>query len=180
MFSNRNIGQFVEIYIFFVPFSSPCRKDQFVVSYFSTPYSFLTWDTYISLRRLRFGQYHVTKPLFGIVIVWSYATENFPVQFSWKQFYAIIFKLMVNFEPGDTWETIFFISDTGCSEEKIRVEPIHRLDSCCENQDFLFQATCFMIKNSFSHSNYSAPKAKISVRSDPDFVDGRKKGQMNC
>ena len=26
----------------------------------------------------------VTKPLFGIVIVWSYATENFPVQFSWK------------------------------------------------------------------------------------------------
>ena len=26
----------------------------------------------------------VTKPLFGIVIVWSYATGNFPVQFSWK------------------------------------------------------------------------------------------------
>ena len=41
-------------------------------------------DTYISVRHLRFGRRHVTKPLFGIVIVWSYATENFPVQFSWK------------------------------------------------------------------------------------------------
>ena len=87
---------------------------------------------------------------------------------------------MVNFKPGDTRETIFFISDTGCSEEIIRVEPSHRLDSCCQNSDFLFQATCVMIKNSFSQSNSSAPKAKISVRSDLDFVDGRKKGQMDC
>ena len=48
----------------------------------------------------------------------------------------------------------FFVSG---SEEKIRVEPdaksykskrvwtSHRLDSCCENSDFLFRATCFII-----------------------------------
>ena len=29
----------------------------------------------------------------------------------------MIFKLMVNFKPGDTWEAIFFISDTGGLEE---------------------------------------------------------------
>ena len=38
--SNRNIGQFVEIFIFlfnsFFNSSSPCRNDQFAVSYFST------------------------------------------------------------------------------------------------------------------------------------------------
>ena len=32
---------------------------------------------------------------------------------------------MVNFKPGDTWQTIFFlISNTGGSEEKIQVEPV--------------------------------------------------------
>ena len=83
-------------------------------------------------------------------IVWSYATENFPVQFSWKQFFAMIFKLMVNFKTGDTWEV-------SGSEEKIRVEPVaksykskrvwtsHWLDSYCENSDFLFRATCVII-----------------------------------
>ena len=30
----------------------------------------------------------------------------------------MIFKLMMNFKPGDTWETIFLISNTGSSEEK--------------------------------------------------------------
>ena len=30
----------------------------------------------------------------------------------------MIFKLMVNFKPGDTQEATFFISDLGCSEEK--------------------------------------------------------------
>ena len=33
----------------------------------------------------------------------------------------MVFKLMVNVKPGDTWETIFFISDTGGLEEKMRV-----------------------------------------------------------
>ena len=37
----------------------------------------------------------------------------------------MIFKLMVNFKPGNTWQTILFlISNTGGSEEKIRVEPV--------------------------------------------------------
>ena len=37
----------------------------------------------------------------------------------------MIFKLMVNFKPGDTWQTFFFlISNTGGSEEKIQVEPV--------------------------------------------------------
>ena len=38
----------------------------------------------------------------------------------------MILKLMVNFKPGDTWETIFYIhiSETGGSEEKIPVEPV--------------------------------------------------------
>ena len=33
---------------------------------------------------------------------------------------------MVNFKPGDTWQTIFFflISNTGGSEDKIQVEPV--------------------------------------------------------
>ena len=31
---------------------------------------------------------------------------------------------MVNVKPGDTWDTFFFISDTGGSKEKIRVEPV--------------------------------------------------------
>ena len=59
----------------------------------------------------------------------------------------------------------------------------HRLDSCCENSDFLFRATCIIIKNSFSQKNSSTLKAKIPVRSDlqsdpwskqsdPGFVDG--------
>ena len=39
-------------------------------------------------------------------------------------------------------------------------------------------AVDLMFKNSFSQSNSSAPKAKISVRSDLDFVDGCKKGEM--
>ena len=42
-------------------------------------------DICTSLRHLRFGRCHMTKPRFGIVIAWiSYATENFPVQFRWK------------------------------------------------------------------------------------------------
>ena len=36
----------------------------------------------------------------------------------------MIFKLMVNFKPGDTWEAIFFISDTGGLEENIWIEPV--------------------------------------------------------
>ena len=40
----------------------------------------------------------------------------------------------------------------------------HRLDSCCENSDFLFRAICVIIKNSFSQNNSSAPKAKISIQ----------------
>ena len=38
----------------------------------------------------------------------------------------MIFKLKVNFKPGDTWQTMFFfkISNPGGSEEKIRVEPV--------------------------------------------------------
>ena len=44
---------------------------------------------------------------------------------------------------------------------------MHRLDSCYENSDFLFRATCVITKNSFSQNNNSTPKAKISVRSDP-------------
>ena len=36
----------------------------------------------------------------------------------------MIFKLMMNFKPGDTWETIFLISNTGSSEEKIWVKPV--------------------------------------------------------
>ena len=35
----------------------------------------------------------------------------------------------------------------------------------CENSDFLFRATCVIIKNSFSQNNSSALKAKIPVRS---------------
>ena len=88
----------------------------------------------------------------------------------------MIFKLMVNFKPGDTWETILILPG---SEETIRVEPVaksykrkrvwtsHRLNSCCENSDFLFRATCVIIKSSFSQNNSSAPKAKRPVRSDP-------------
>ena len=40
----------------------------------------------------------------------------------------MIFKLMVNFKLGDTWQTIIFflISNTGGSEEKIQVEPVTR------------------------------------------------------
>ena len=47
-----------------------------------------------------------------------------------------------------------------------RVLTSHRLDSCCENSDFLFRATCIIIKSSFSQNNSSALKTKIPVRSD--------------
>ena len=113
-------------------------------------------DTYISLCHLRFGRCHVTKPLFG-------------------NCNRMMFKLMVNFKPGDTWETIFFISDTGSSEEKIWVEPVNspnvsrlvigQTPSCCENSNFLFRITCVIIKHSFSQNNSASPKAKIPVRS---------------
>ena len=49
----------------------------------------------------------------------------------------MIFKLMVNFKPGDI----------GGSEEKIRVEPA--TDLCCENLDFLFRVTCVIAKTAF-------------------------------
>ena len=51
----------------------------------------------------------------------------------------------------------------------------------------VFRATCVIIKNSFPQNNSSAPKAKISVRSDPipspvrsdpSFVDGDKMVKM--
>ena len=38
------------------------------------------------------------------------------------------------------------------------------LDSCCESSDFLFRATCVIIRNSFSQNNSPALKAKIPVR----------------
>ena len=41
----------------------------------------------------------------------------------------------------------------------------HWLDSCCENSDFLFRATCVIIKT--SQNNSSALKEKIPVQTDP-------------
>ena len=56
------------------------------------------WEILTSLSAI-FDSGDVTWPslFLEIVIVWSYATENFQVQFGWKQFFAMIFKLMENF-----------------------------------------------------------------------------------
>ena len=86
-------------------------------------------DTYISLAIFDSGDVTWPSLFLEIVIVWSYATENFPVQFGWKQFFAMIFKLMENFNFLSLVirEKLFFISntrDTGSSEGNIRVEPV--------------------------------------------------------
>ena len=67
---------------------------------------------------------------------------------------------------------IFFLKVTQAAWKKSRtgykskrVLTSHRLDSCCENSDFLFRATC-IITNSFSQNNSSALKTKIPVQSD--------------
>ena len=74
----------------------------------------------------------------------------------------MIFKLMVNFKPGDTWQTIFFlISNTGGSEEKIQVEPV--------TSPNVSVVRTRIIKNSGSQNNSSAPKANIPVRIGSDL-----------
>ena len=76
----------------------------------------------------------------------------------------------------------FFISDTGGSEEKIQVEPnevwtSHGLDSCYENSDFLFRATCVIIKNSFSQNllhqkrKYQPDPIRVSLTARENLVN---------
>ena len=60
-------------------------------------------------------------PMRPIVILWVFYLPTFQT-LNWhsQTIFPMIFNLMVNFKPGNTWKTIFFVSDTGGSEEKIR------------------------------------------------------------
>ena len=136
------------------------------------------WEILTSLS-LIFDSGDVTWPslFLEIVIVWSYATENFPALFSWSNSlrwcssWWWILSLVIH------EKRFFLISDTGSSEEKIWVEPVNspnvsglvigQTPSCCENSNFLFRVTCVIIKHSFSQNNAASSKAKIPVRSDP-------------